>query len=367
MTTGATESGGHKDIPTTAIAAANFDTLVAALSQADLVGALSDPNGPYTVFAPTDEAFMSLPDGLVDCLLLDRNKNVLTSILLYHVTVGTTFSSDLLDGMEISTLLEEEVTINISDNAVMVNDSNVISADVDTSNGVIHVIDEVLVPPSIDVTAFLGTCPLTQDPDPVKCSYLGIGRSAGQYLTGPTHTCLCAQSGHWTDCVPNEKKVKSVEDVVVSNPKLSTLETAIRAAGLLGVLDGSDAATLFAPDNRAFSRVPPPVLDYLLTNTDVLSTVLRYHIIPGGVSSDDIALGSSMVPSSLGDQDFIDFEKSCWSTVETCHEIFSIALNGESDVIAADIRARNGIIHVIDEVLIPPSLEAVVESLLGSF
>lgn len=367
VTTIFTVSAEIQDIPATAIAADGFDILVAALSQADLVGALSSPNGPYTVFAPTDDAFISLPNGLVDCLLLDKNQGVLTDILLYHVTEGKTFSSDLLDGVEITTLLEEEVTFDLSHDGVKINDSNVIAADIDASNGVIHVIDKVLVPPSIDVVAFLGTCPSGLDPETVECSYLGITRSAGQYLTGPTHTCLCNSSGEWVDCVPNTNEIKSIQEIVVTNPKLSTLETAIRAAGLLGVLDGSGSATLFAPDDRAFSRVPKPVLDYLLANTDALSTVLQYHVLPGMVSSDDIAVGRSTMPSSLGVEEFIDVEKSCWSAVETCHDTFSIALNGESDVIAADIYASNGIIHVINEVLIPPSLQPAVQSLVGSF
>uniref|UniRef100_A0A7S4EQH9 FAS1 domain-containing protein n=1 Tax=Pseudo-nitzschia australis TaxID=44445 RepID=A0A7S4EQH9_9STRA len=365
-TTITTVSAKIQDIPATAIAADDFDTLVAALSQADLVGALSSPNGPYTVFAPTDRAFISLPDGLVDCLVLDKNKEVLTDILLYHVVEGKAFSSDLVDGMEIATLLGEELSVDLSQNGVRIYDSNVIAADINASNGVIHAIDKVLVPPSIDVIAFLKTCPSRVDPKPVKCNYLGVTRSAGEYLTGPTHTCLCTSSGHWRDCVRNTNEIKSIEKIVVTNSKLSTLETAIRAAGLLGVLDGSGSTTLFAPDDRAFSRVPQPVLEYLLANTDVLSKVLQYHVLPGKVSSNDVAVGTSMVPSSLGVEDSIDIEKSCWSAVDTCHKTFSIALNGDSDIIAADIYASNGIIHVIDEVLIPPTLQAAVQSLVES-
>ena len=148
----------EKDIPTTAIDNGSFTTLVAALGAADLVDALSDPNGPFTVFAPTDEAFDTLPNGLVECLLEDENKGVLSNILLYHVVDGQVLSTDLSNGLEVPTLLEgEDVTVDLTD-GVKINDSTVIKADVLTSNGVIHVVDAVLVPSSIDVAAFLSTC-----------------------------------------------------------------------------------------------------------------------------------------------------------------------------------------------------------------
>merc|ERR1712166_1490737 len=149
------------DIPSTAIAAGVFDTLVAALGAADLVDVLSG-EGPFTVFAPTDDAFAALPDGLVTCLLEPDNKEALTSILTYHVVSGQVLSTDLTDGMTATTLQGEDVTVDLTD-GVKINDSEVISADVMTSNGVIHVIDAVLVPPSIDVAAFLETCSETNN------------------------------------------------------------------------------------------------------------------------------------------------------------------------------------------------------------
>ena len=145
------------DIPSTAIAAGVFETLVAALSAADLVDVLSGDEGPFTVFAPTDDAFAALPDGLVTCLLEPDNKGVLTSILTYHVVSGEILSKDLEDGAAVETLQGEDVTVDLTD-GVKINDSTVIKADVLATNGVIHVINAVLVPPSIDVTAFLETC-----------------------------------------------------------------------------------------------------------------------------------------------------------------------------------------------------------------
>merc|ERR1712028_244706 len=112
-------------IPTTAINAGIFTTLVAALSATDLVGALSEPEGPYTVFAPNDAAFAALPNGLVNCLLEDTNLPILSDILLYHVTSGTALSTDLSNRQQLATFLEfAKVTLDfIRNNSVKINDS----------------------------------------------------------------------------------------------------------------------------------------------------------------------------------------------------------------------------------------------------
>jgi len=149
--------GSLSNIVTTAVELGSFTTLAAALTAADLVGALSSPTELYTVFAPTDDAFALLPDGLVDCLLKEENKGALTSILLYHVVSGVAPSTALKCGQVIETLNGESVTVDLS-SGVKINDSVVLLADVMASNGIIHALDSVLVPPSIDVTAFLSTC-----------------------------------------------------------------------------------------------------------------------------------------------------------------------------------------------------------------
>merc|ERR1712161_172812 len=107
---------------------------------------------------PTDEAFTALPTGLVSCLLEEQNLPILSDILLYHVAAGTVFSTDLSNGQQLSTLLDGEVVTVDLNNGVKINKSNVVGADVQASNGVIHIIDAVLVPPRIDVDAFLQTC-----------------------------------------------------------------------------------------------------------------------------------------------------------------------------------------------------------------
>lgn len=134
----------EQDIVATAQGAGNFSTLLAAAEAAGLVETLKG-EGPYTVFAPTDEAFAALPEGTVESLLQPENQDQLTSILTYHVVPGEVMSSDLTDGMTPTTVQGGSVTID-TDGGVMVNSANVVTADIQASNGVIHVIDEVLMP-----------------------------------------------------------------------------------------------------------------------------------------------------------------------------------------------------------------------------
>ena len=137
------------------VAAGNpdFETLVAAVTAADLVETLSG-DGPFTVFAPTDDAFDALPEGLLDALLLPENKDALTSILTYHVVSGEVMAADVTAG-DVETVEGSTIAIT-TDGGVMVNDANVVTTDVDASNGVIHVIDKVIVPPTVDAAALLG-------------------------------------------------------------------------------------------------------------------------------------------------------------------------------------------------------------------
>ncbi|WP_101068411.1 fasciclin domain-containing protein [Roseovarius salinarum] len=138
-------AGGHgSDIVDTAMAADDFNTLVAAVKAADLVDTLKG-DGPFTVFAPTDAAFAALPKGTVEGLLEPENKDKLTSILTYHVVPGKVMSGDLSDGMTAETVQGGEVTI-MTEGGVTVDGANVVQADVEASNGVIHVIDTVIMP-----------------------------------------------------------------------------------------------------------------------------------------------------------------------------------------------------------------------------
>jgi transforming growth factor-beta-induced protein len=134
------------DIVDTAIAAGNFTTLVAAVEAAGLVDALK-AEGPFTVFAPTDEAFSAIPKETLDALLADPTGD-LTQILLYHVLEGKVMAADVTDGLEAATLQGAPVNFTVADGSVKINDATIVTTDIEASNGVIHVIDAVIMPPA---------------------------------------------------------------------------------------------------------------------------------------------------------------------------------------------------------------------------
>ena len=142
---------GHKsgsqqgDIVDVAVSAGQFTTLAAALEAADLISTLKS-EGPFTVFAPTDAAFAALPDGTVENLLQTENREQLTAILTYHVVPGEVLASDVIKLSEAATVNGKSVSIRVVDGNVMINEATVVAADVDARNGVIHVIDKVIIP-----------------------------------------------------------------------------------------------------------------------------------------------------------------------------------------------------------------------------
>ena len=146
LATGLTFAGKapEKDIVDTAVSAGSFDTLVAAVKAADLVDALKG-EGPLTVFAPTDEAFAKLPAGTVESLLKPENKDKLVAVLTYHVVSGKVMSGDAKPGA-VPTLQGSNLQVSVRDGNIMIDQATVVSADIETSNGVIHVIDEVILP-----------------------------------------------------------------------------------------------------------------------------------------------------------------------------------------------------------------------------
>ncbi len=148
----ATEETTVGTIVDVAVGAGNFTTLVAAVTAADLVETLSG-EGPFTVFAPTDEAFAALPAGVLDALLLPENKALLAQILTYHVVSGMVMAADITDG-DVATVEGSNIML-VTTSGVKVNDANVVAADVAASNGVIHAIDAVILPPGVDVAALI--------------------------------------------------------------------------------------------------------------------------------------------------------------------------------------------------------------------
>lgn len=145
-------AGGHgkhdknaADIVDTAVAAGQFNTLAAALDAADLIGTLKG-DGPFTVFAPTDEAFAKLPEGTVESLLMPENRDQLVAILTYHVVPGKVLAKDVVELSTATTVNGSDVSIAVADGGVRIDNANVVATDIAASNGVIHVIDAVILP-----------------------------------------------------------------------------------------------------------------------------------------------------------------------------------------------------------------------------
>lgn len=133
------------DIVDVAVSAGQFNTLAAALEAADLVATLQG-DGPFTVFAPTDDAFAALPAGTVESLLLPENRDQLIAILTYHVVAGKVMAADVVSLDQAATVNGSDVDISVVDGKVMINDATVVATDVEASNGVIHVVDKVILP-----------------------------------------------------------------------------------------------------------------------------------------------------------------------------------------------------------------------------
>merc|ERR1719331_3187604 len=230
----------------------SFSTLVAALTAADLVDVLSG-DGPFTVFAPTNAAFDKLPPGTVESLLQPENKQALIDILTYHVVPGKILSTDLSDGQEATTLQGDVVVVTIADGTVKINEATVATPDVEASNGVIHIIDEVLLPTSNDE---------------------------------PTDAPSAA-----TDDTPAEP-TQSIVEIASGDSRFTTLVAALKAADLVDVLSGDGPFTVFAPTDDAFAALPAGAVESLLLpeNLNTLQDILKYHVLGTKVLSTDLSL-----------------------------------------------------------------------------
>ena len=292
------EESAPSDIVDVAIAAEQFPTLVAALQAAGLVDTLKG-EGPFTVFAPTEEAFANALAALgisAEDLLADTE--TLTSILTYHVIPGAVMSSDLIGASDISvaTVNGAEVTVNESMGTVTINNANVVAADIEASNGVIHVIDAVLLPPNPD-------------------------------------------AGSVEESAPSD-----IVDVAIAAEQFPTLVAALQAAGLVDTLKGEGPFTVFAPTEEAFANALAALgisAEDLLADTETLTSILTYHVIPGAVMSSDLIGASDISVATVNGAEV------------TVNESMGTVTINNANVVAADIEASNGVIHVIDAVLLP--------------
>ena len=225
----------------TAVAAGNFKTLVAAVQAAGLAETLS--GGSFTVFAPTDEAFAKLPPGTLEMLLKPENKAKLAAILTYHVVPGSVMAAKVVTLKNAGTVNGQRVDIKADGGKVMVDGATVVATDIACSNGVIHVIDAVILP--VDGT---------------------------------------------------------IVEVAAANGSFNTLVAAVKAAGLVETLSGKGPFTVLAPTDEAFAKLPAGTLEMLLKpeNKQQLVDILTYHVVPGVAAYSDAVVKMKEVPTVLG-------------------------------------------------------------------
>jgi uncharacterized surface protein with fasciclin (FAS1) repeats len=221
--------GRAADIVDTAVGAGSFNTLVAAVKAAGLVDTLKG-KGPFTVFAPTDEAFAKLPAGTVETLLKPENKDKLAAILTYHVVPGKVMAADVVKVTGAKTVQGQQVDVKVNGSTVTVDGATVTATDVECDNGVIHIIDSVILP---------------------------------------------AES--------------TIVETAVAAGSFKTLVAAVKAAGLAETLSGEGPFTVFAPTDEAFAKLPAGTVESLLKpeNKAKLVSILTYHVVSGRVYSGD--------------------------------------------------------------------------------
>jgi len=257
-------------------AAGDFETLLTALDAADLTETLRS-EGPFTVFAPTDAAFAALPAGTLDALLADVP--ALTDVLLYHVVGGEFDAAAVTSESLLTTLQGADVKVVVDGGVVTVGGALVTMTDVQASNGVIHVIDAVLIPP-----------------DPI-----------GTFVSNA--------------------------------PDFTTLAAALEAADLAVTLDGDGPFTVFAPTDAAFAALPAGTLDALLLDIPALTDVLLYHVVAGRLPAEDVVSASAVTTLQGTD-----------AAIVVAGGV--VTVDGAT-VTATDIPAGNGLVHVVDAVLLP--------------
>jgi uncharacterized surface protein with fasciclin (FAS1) repeats len=226
-----------KDIVDTAVEAGQFTTLATALTEAGLVDVLKG-RGPFTVFAPTDAAFAELPAGTIEALLKPENSDRLNAILTYHVVAGRVTAGEVAGINAAETVNGQRINVKTVGGKVLIDGATVISADVEASNGVIHVIDRVLLPEEKDI--------------------VGVADEAGDF---------------------------------------KTLLAAAQAAGLAGALSGDGPFTVFAPTDEAFAALPKGTVESLLEkeNLGQLAEILKYHVIKGRMFSDAVLKSGNFI------------------------------------------------------------------------
>ncbi len=353
---GGAEMFAEKNIIENAVNSPINTTLVAAVKAAGLVETLSGP-GPFTVFAPTDEAFAALPAGTVDTLLLPENKAMLAKILTCHV-VAANAMSDAVMGMiaddggmhEVTTVGGCKLMLKMDGDKLTVTDergqvATVTTADVVQSNGVIHVIDTVLLPAEEAAMAAEPMATDTMAADTMAADTMAADTIAsdGMAMANP----MVGGAEMFAD--------KNIIENALNSPIHTTLVAAVKAAGLVETLEGPGPFTVFAPTDDAFAALPAGTVDTLLLpeSKDKLTKVLTAHVVSGTVTAADLIAGAKASPTGFYNFNAVSGD-ALSAQVTPSGRVFIYDESGSAyEVTTADVMQSNGVIHVIDGVLLP--------------
>ncbi len=268
---------GGADLVDTAVSAGKFTTLVTAVKAAGLLDTLKG-EGPFTVFAPSDEAFARLPAGTVEGLLAD--KAALASVLTYHVVPGALKAADVAGSTWLPTANGQSLFVSVAGDEVRIDGARVVATDIAARNGVIHVIDAVVLP---------------------RKDIVAVAEEAGVFRT---------------------------------------LLAAAEAAGLADTLKGPGPFTVFAPTDEAFAKLPAGTVEGLLADPAALKALLLHHVVAGRI----------LAPSKTGAGKMNALDGK---PVTVSRSDYGAVRVDEATVVKADVLAGNGVVHVIDTVLVP--------------
>ncbi len=327
-----TVAPGTADVFRTISTIKGLETLNSALIATNIVSELDVTTRTFTIFAPTNQAFAAMPAALRERAM--ANPATLRNILLYHVVVDRVTQADLLRlGSALTALGENVIVTNTGiSGTVRVNNATIIQPDIPASNGLIHIINAVLLPASV----LAGTNALTST---------GTTTATGSMTsTSPVTSTGTATvgTGSGVKIITTDVSGLTMAQVISSTPSLKTLGVALQAAGMTTTLSGTGPLTLFAPTNQAFASLPPATLSSLLNTPTSLVSVLQYHTVADRVTAADLArLGVAL--STQG---------SPITVTVAANGVVSV---NNATIVQSDIVASNGIIHLINAVLMPPT------------
>ena len=327
-------------------------TLKVAIDACALDGTLSGA-GPFTLFAPTDAAFNLLPAGTVMALLNDIPQ--LTDILKHHVVGASVTSTMLSNNQVVTTLLGTNVTVTINSMGVFIDNAMVTVADIVADNGVVHVIDAVLLPPPTDCFGIVNGTALTDSCGTCQQAYLYNFQTNTPTFVDNANILVAGvdydpatQALIFPDDLSNPYWVSdpalctsSIYDIVSNSTDHTTLKVAIDACALNGTLSAPGSLTLFAPTDAAFNLLPAGTVTALLNDIPQLTDILKHHVVGASVMSGMLS-NNQVVTTLLGTNVTV--------TINSMGVFIDNAM-----VTVADIVADNGVVHVIDAVLLPPT------------